>query len=90
MTLDILNVVQLRSKGILNVNDDDLPIGLSFVKESHDTENLDLFNLTRVTDLFANFAYIERIVVTLCLGFLVRVVWIFPSLEGVHLLERKT
>jgi len=81
MTLDVLDVVQLGSERVGNVDDDDFPVGLTLIEESHDTENLDLFNLASVTDLFADLADIERIVVTLGLGLRVRVVGVFPGLR---------
>ena len=82
MTLDILDVVQLGSEGIGNVNDDDLPVGLTLIEEGHDTEDLDLFDLASEADLLADLANVERIVVALGLGFGVRVVGVFPGLEG--------
>ena len=82
MTLDILDVVQLWSERIGNVDNDDLPVGLSLIEEGHDTENLDLLDLTSKPDLFTNLANVERIVVTLGLGFGVSMVGIFPGLEG--------
>ena len=82
MTLDILDIVQLGSERVVNVDDDDLPVGLTLIKEGHDTENLDLLDLTGVTDLFADLANIEGIIVTLGLGFGVRVVGVLPGLEG--------
>jgi hypothetical protein len=80
VTLDIFDIVQLGSERVGNVNDDDLPVGLTLVEEGHDTEDFDLFDLTSVTNLFADLAHIERVVVTLGLRFRVRVVWIFPGL----------
>lgn len=88
MTFDILNVIQLGSKRVVNVNDDDLPVGLTLVEEGHDAENLDLFDLTGVTDLFTDLANIKGIVVTLGLGFRVRVTGVFPSLEKGYQLKK--
>jgi hypothetical protein len=42
VTLDILDIVQTRSKGVVDVDNDDLPISLTLVEESHDSEDLDL------------------------------------------------
>lgn len=84
VTLDVLDVVQLGSERVGNVDDDDFPVGLTLVEESHDTKNLDLFNLASVTDLFADLADIEGIVVTLGLGLRVRVVRVFPGLKALH------
>ena len=81
MTLDVLDVVQLGSERVGDVDDDDLPVGLALIKEGHDTENLDLFDLTGIPDLLADLANIERIVVALGLGFRVGVVGVLPGLE---------
>ena len=45
---DILDIVELGSERVVDIDDDDLPIGLFFVEESHDPEDLDLFDLTGV------------------------------------------
>jgi len=81
VTLDILDIIQLGSKRVGNVYDDDLPVCFTLVEEGHDTENFDLFNLTGVTDLFADLANIKGIVVTLGLGFGVSVIGVFPGLR---------
>jgi hypothetical protein len=81
VTLDIFDVIQLGSEGVGNVDDNDLPVCLALIEESHDTKDLDLFDLTSVTDLFADLANVEGIVVALGLGLRVRVVGILPSLE---------
>lgn len=80
MTLDILNIVELRRKGILDVDDNDLPVGLLLVEESHHTENLDLLDLTGVADKLTNLADVERIVITLGLGLGVDNVRVLPGL----------
>ena len=56
VALDILNVVELRSQRIFNVNNNDLPVGLFLVEESHHTEDLDLLDLTSVADELTNLA----------------------------------
>jgi len=81
MALNILDVVQLGRKGILHVDHDDLPVGLAFVKEGHDTKDLDLLDLTNIADLLADLANVERIVVSLGLGFSVRLSRVFPGLR---------
>jgi hypothetical protein len=81
VALDILNVVELRSEGVIHVNNDDLPVGLLLVEKSHDTEDLDLLDLTSVADELADLADVERIVVTLGLGLGVDGVGVLPSLR---------
>ena len=88
MTLDVLDVVQLGSERISDVNDDDLPIGFTLIEEGHDTENLDLLDLASKPDLFTDLANVERIVVALGLGFGMRVVGIFPGLEECYYFKK--
>jgi len=40
MTLYILYIVQLGRERILDVDDEDFPVGLAFVKEGHDAKGL--------------------------------------------------
>ena len=80
MPLDILDVVQFGSERILNIHDKDFPVGLAFVKEGHDAEDLDLLDLADIADLLANLADIEGVVVALGLGLGMRLGRVFPSL----------
>jgi len=68
MALDVLNVVQLGRERVLDVDDEDLPVGLAFIEESHDPENFNLLNLAYITHLFADLAYVQWIVVAVGLG----------------------
>lgn len=81
MSLNILNVVELGSQRIVDVNDNDLPVSLLLVEKGHDTENLDLLHLTSVADELADLADIERIVVALGLGLGVDGVGVLPGLQ---------
>jgi len=78
--LDIGNVVQLVSQGILDIDDNDLPVGLALVQKSHKSESLDLFDLTSETDGLTDLADIQRIVITTGLGVVVNVGGILPGL----------
>jgi len=80
MTLDILNIVQLGREWVLDVDDEDLPVGLAFIKESHDAEDFNLLNLPYITHLFADLADVQRIVVAVGLGLAVLLSRILPSL----------
>lgn len=83
MPLDILNVVEPGGQRVVDINDKDLPVGLSLIEESHDTEDLDLLDLTGVTDGLSNLADVERVVVTVSAGLGVLDGRVFPSLgEG--------
>lgn len=79
--LDVLNVVELGGEGVLDVDDDDLPVGLLLVEEGHDAENLDLLHLTGVADELTDLADVERVIVTLGLGLGVNVVGVLPGLR---------
>lgn len=80
MTLDVLDVVQLGRERVLHVDDDDLPICLFFVQEGHHAKDLHLLDFTGLRDELADLAHIQRVVVTLGLGFRVHNVWVLPSL----------
>jgi hypothetical protein len=80
MTLDILNIVQLGRERVLDVDDEDFPVGLAFIKESHDAEDFNLLDLPYVTHLFADLADVQRIIVAVGLGLAVLLSRILPSL----------
>lgn len=80
MALDVLDVVQFGCKRVLDVDDDDLPVSLALVEERHDAEDLNLLDLSNVTNLLANLADIQRIVVAPGFGLSVLLVRIFPRL----------
>ena len=69
-------IVQLGRERVLNVDDKDLPVGLAFIKESHDAED---FNLPYITHQFADLADIQRMVVTVGLGLAVLLSRILPN-----------
>lgn len=82
MALNVLNVVELRSKRVVYVNDNDLPVGFAFIQESHDTENLDLLDLTSVANQLTDFANVQWVVVTLGVGLWVDDIGVLPGLYG--------
>jgi hypothetical protein len=82
VALDVLNVVQLVGQGVVDVNDNDLPVGLTLVEEGHDTEDLDLLDLAGVANQLTDLANVERVVVTLGLGLGVDGVGVLPGLAG--------
>lgn len=81
LALNILNVVQLGSKRVVNVDNNDLPVGLLLVEKGHDAKDLDLLDLTGVADKFTDLANIQRVVVTLGLRLGVDSVGVFPGLS---------
>lgn len=85
MAFDILDVIELGSKRVVDVDDDDLPVGLLLVEQGHDAEDLDLLDLAGVADELADLADVERVVVSLGLGLGVDDIGVFPGLFGVVL-----
>ena len=69
MSLDIFDVIESRCQWIIDVNDNNLPVRLLLVEQGHNSEDLDLLDLSRGCNELTNLADIERIVVTLGLGF---------------------
>lgn len=53
---------------------------LTLVEKSHNTEDLDLLDLTRVRDLLSDLTDVERVIVSLGLGVRVGMVGVLPSL----------
>ena len=81
MLLDIINIVQLASKRIQDIDDDDFPISLALVQKSHDTENLDLLDLADESNTLANFADVKWIVIAQRIGLGMFLGRIFPCLS---------
>lgn len=90
VTLNVLNVVELRSQRVVDVDDNDLPVGLLLVQQGHHTEHLDLLDLTGVADELADLADVQRVVVTLGLGLRVDNVGVLPGLGKVSHEPSKT
>jgi hypothetical protein len=80
VALNILNVVEFWGQRILNINNDDLPVGLLLIEQRHHAEDLDLLDLTGVADELANLADIKRVIVALGLGLRVDRVGVLPGL----------
>jgi hypothetical protein len=78
--LDILHIVQARGERVVHVNDNDFPVGLALVEESHDAEDLDLLDLARLGNELTDLADVEWVVVSLLLGLGVGGVWVLPCL----------
>ena len=80
MSFNIFDVIEFGSQWVIDIDGNDLPVGFTFIEESHDTQDLDLLDLTRVADLFTDFTDVQWVVVTLGLGVWVSVVGVFPGL----------
>jgi hypothetical protein len=85
MTLDVFDIVEFWGKRVVDVDDDDLPVGLLLVQESHDTQDLDLLDLTSVANNFADLADIEWVVVAFSLGLGMDNIRVFPGLHVVSM-----
>ena len=85
VSLNILDVVQLGSQWVIDIDDNDLPVGLALIQQCHDTKDLDLLDLTSVTNQFADLADVQWVIVTLGLGLGVDNVGVFPCLADVSL-----
>jgi len=81
VALDVLNIVQLGGQGVVDVDDNDLPVSLALVEESHDTEDLDLDDISRLVDKLTDLADVERVVVTVGLRLGVCHVGVLPCLQ---------
>jgi hypothetical protein len=79
VTLDILDVVELGGQRVVDVNDNDLPVGLLLVNQGHNTQNLDLLDLAGVANQLTNLANVQRVVVTLGLRLGVNGVGVLPG-----------
>jgi hypothetical protein len=80
MSFYVLDVVQFRGKRVGDVDHDHFPVSFTLIEKCHDTENLDLLDLTGVSHLFADLTDIERIVVALGLGLSMRLSGVLPGL----------
>ena len=63
MSLNILDIVEFRRQRVVYINDYDFPVGLAFINESHDPEDLDLLDLANITNLLANLADVKGVIV---------------------------
>jgi hypothetical protein len=81
MSLHILDIVQFRRQRVVHINNQDLPVGFSFVEKCHDTEDFDLLDLTRIADLLSDLADIKRVVIAFGFSFRVNLGRIFPCLS---------
>lgn len=83
MALDILHVVEPVGQGVVDIDDDDLPVGLLLIKQGHDAKDLDLLDLAWVANELADLADVERVVVALGLGLGMDDVGVLPGLWSV-------
>ena len=80
VTLHVLDVIEFGGERVVDVDDDDLPVGLFLVEEGHHAEGLDLLDGAWGGDRLANLTYVEGVVVAFGFGFGVDRVGVFPGL----------
>ena len=81
VSLDVFNIVELWCQRVVDIDYDNLPVGLLLVEQSHDTKDLDLLDLTRVSDQLADLTDIQWVVVALGFGLGVDDVGVLPGLR---------
>jgi hypothetical protein len=86
MLLNIIDIIELLSQRILDINDNYFPVCLSLVEEQHHTKDLDLLDLTTVGNFLTNLACIEGIIVSVSVGLGKGVARVFP---GLFLMNKK-
>jgi hypothetical protein len=64
----------------MNIDDDDFPVGLTLVEQSHDTQDLDLLHLADVADRLTDLTDIQWVVVTFGFGLRVESSRVLPGL----------
>jgi hypothetical protein len=77
---NVFDVIEFGGQRVCYVNDNDLPVRLTLVQEGHNTENLDLLDLSDVPNLLADFANIEWVIIALGFSLSMRLGRVFPSL----------
>lgn len=85
VTLNVLNVVELGSQRIVDVDGNDLPVGLLLIQQGHHTKGLDLLELAGVADQLTDLANVERVVIALGFGLGVDDIRVFPGLANISL-----
>lgn len=85
MTFNILNVIELGSKRVVDVDDNDLPVCLFFIQQRHHAQNFDLLDLTGIANKLTNLADVKWVVVTFRFGLGVDEIGVFPCLNSISI-----
>jgi hypothetical protein len=83
VTFNVFDIVKLGRKWVVHVNDNDLPVRLVLIQQGHDTEHLDLLDVSWLCDKFANLADVKWVIIALGLSLGVDDVGVFPGLRTV-------
>ena len=81
MLLDVVDVIELVSQGIVDIDCENLPIRLALVDERHVAQDFDPDDGAALVDSLSDLAHVDRVAVALAFGRLVRVVGILPRLR---------
>lgn len=81
MFVDVVDVIELVGKRVLDVNNEDLPVRFAVIQEAHDAEGLDLLDLADMADALANLEGVEGIIVSFGTGVRMYSIRVFPSLS---------
>merc|ERR1719427_1235115 len=79
--VNIVDIIQIVSERIIDINSNQLPISFALVNHSEDTQHFHLDHSAPLVDSLTNLTNINRIIVTLAVGGRVGVVWILPCLR---------
>jgi hypothetical protein len=80
MSLNVLDIIELRSQWVIDVNGNDFPVCFFLVQKSHHTKYLDLLDLTCVSNGLPNLAHVEWVIITFRLSLGMNDVRVFPCL----------
>jgi hypothetical protein len=81
VSLDIFDIIKLGSQWVVDINDDDLPISLLLIEQSHNPKDLHLLDLTWISNQLADLADVQWVVVSLGLGLRVNNIGVLPCLR---------
>jgi hypothetical protein len=81
VSLDIFDIIKLGSQWVVDINDDDLPISLLLIEQSHNPKDLHLLDLTWISNQLADLADVQWVVVSLGLGLRVNDIGVLPCLR---------
>ena len=81
VSLDVFDIIKLGGQWVVDINDDDLPISLLLIEQSHNPKDLHLLDLTWISNQLADLADVQWVVVSLGLGLRVNDIGVLPCLR---------
>merc|ERR1719153_1935278 len=79
--VNIVDIIQIVSKRIIDINSNQLPVSFPLVNHSEDTQHFHLDHSAPLVDGLTNLTNINGIIVTLAVGGGVGMVWILPCMR---------